>query len=578
MMKTIKNVALYFLFFSSTILADIIHVPADTTSIQAGIDMANPGDTVLVADSTYFENINFLGKAITVASHFLVDGEMAHISKTVINGGQSNSPDSGSVVFFVSGEDTTSVLCGFTITGGSGTQVLPGVMAGGAIFCGSNSGAKIMHNIISSNTLVSDNVAGGAVTSGPPGSPAIVIIRFNEIKNNVIEGKDDAVGGAILLHSSGVITNNNIHHNRVHSTGGNAEGGGIHSGSEFAGKSFVIENNIIRQNKSESTGTYGRGAGIYVSSSMYTTQITRNTIRQNYASHAGGGIGCYNSSNPEIKNNLIAYNSTGEDAGGVDIYDNSNPSLINNTIVHNHAPLGGGALAFNLNCDPVIINTIIYGNSAGSGGSQVQFWDDESDPTFTYCDIEGGILGFGFYESSFTYTGSYKNNIDSDPLFEDGDSLFYLSAGSPCKDAGDPHLSFNDREDPLNLGYALWPSIGEIRNDMGAYGGPYVLTTSIEVNDEIDRIIPSEITLYQNFPNPFNPKTVIRYYLPLSSTIDLSVYNVLGQKVETLVSSKQPAGNYSIEWNATNFSSGIYFYTLHISSGVVQTKKMVVLR
>lgn len=84
--------------------------------IQTAINAASHGDTVLVEKGTYVENINFLGKAILLASHFIFDGLESSIDSTVIDGGGS-----GTVVTFDSGEDSSSVLRGFTITGGYAT-------------------------------------------------------------------------------------------------------------------------------------------------------------------------------------------------------------------------------------------------------------------------------------------------------------------------------------------------------------------------------------------------------------------------------------------------------------------------
>ena len=86
------------------------------------------------------------------------------------------------------------------------------------------------------------------------------------------------------------------------------------------------------------------------------------------------------------------------------------------------------------------------------------------------------------------------------------------------------------------------------------------------------------IKLNQNYPNPFNPVTMINYQLPMTNEVDLSIYNILGQKVVTLVNKKQPAGNYKIEWDASGFASSIYLYKLETDDGFVQTKKLVLLK
>ncbi|MEW5800420.1 MAG: T9SS type A sorting domain-containing protein, partial [Bacteroidota bacterium] len=99
---------------------------------------------------------------------------------------------------------------------------------------------------------------------------------------------------------------------------------------------------------------------------------------------------------------------------------------------------------------------------------------------------------------------------------------------------------------------------------------------------------PKEFALIQNYPNPFNPTTTIQYSLgtdahPSNNNMHgralttLKIYDVLGREVATLVNEVKEAGNYSVQWNASKFSSGIYYARLQ-SGEQVQMKKMVLLR
>jgi hypothetical protein len=85
------------------------------------------------------------------------------------------------------------------------------------------------------------------------------------------------------------------------------------------------------------------------------------------------------------------------------------------------------------------------------------------------------------------------------------------------------------------------------------------------------------LQLYQNYPNPFNPNTIINYELPITNFVDLSIFNVLGEKVVTLVSENQKAGYYQVEWDPGYLASGVYIYK--ITAGEFQdVKKMMLLR
>jgi hypothetical protein len=90
-------------------------------------------------------------------------------------------------------------------------------------------------------------------------------------------------------------------------------------------------------------------------------------------------------------------------------------------------------------------------------------------------------------------------------------------------------------------------------------------------------IVPDEFSLYQNYPNPFNPTTNIRYDIPDKSFVKLVVIDILGREIETLVNEKQSPGTYSINWNASKYPSGVYFYKL-ITESFTETMRMVLLK
>jgi len=103
------------------------------------------------------------------------------------------------------------------------------------------------------------------------------------------------------------------------------------------------------------------------------------------------------------------------------------------------------------------------------------------------------------------------------------------------------------------------------------------MTDTIIEDESYDPSVPSKISLDQNYPNPFNPVTTIQYAIPEKSNVKLAVYNTAGQEVETLINKKQEQGSYSIKWNAENYASGVYFYTLDVN-GSKLTKKLVLLK
>jgi hypothetical protein len=89
--------------------------------------------------------------------------------------------------------------------------------------------------------------------------------------------------------------------------------------------------------------------------------------------------------------------------------------------------------------------------------------------------------------------------------------------------------------------------------------------------------VARSFNLSQNYPNPFNPSTTIAFALPSRAFVKLKIYDLLGRELATLVSEELPAGNYTRQWNASNMSSGVYFYRLEAGSSL-QTKKLILLK
>jgi hypothetical protein len=108
--------------------------------------------------------------------------------------------------------------------------------------------------------------------------------------------------------------------------------------------------------------------------------------------------------------------------------------------------------------------------------------------------------------------------------------------------------------------------------------------SDFEMGVEDDRsMLPNQFVVYQNYPNPFNPSTRIRYDLPEKSFVTITIHDLLGRNVRTLVKELQDAGQQSVVWDGKNedgfsLSTGIYFFHVHIPDGDLQTKKMILLK
>jgi Secretion system C-terminal sorting domain len=114
--------------------------------------------------------------------------------------------------------------------------------------------------------------------------------------------------------------------------------------------------------------------------------------------------------------------------------------------------------------------------------------------------------------------------------------------------------------------------------DITTLGGEIVGDkSSLTSKLSLDNSIPKDFELYQNFPNPFNPVTMIKFDIPRNELVRLSVYDVTGKEIEKLINTDLTPGEYSYQFNASNYSSGVYFYRLE-TGDFAETRKMVILK
>jgi len=158
--------------------------------------------------------------------------------------------------------------------------------------------------------------------------------------------------------------------------------------------------------------------------------------------------------------------------------------------------------------------------------------------------------------------------IVAPPLVTNNGMIYVGSSDGSIYGLVDPGLAAQTLSKMTSSG--IWPTF-QGNNRRTGYQGDVVGV------DSERSILPTEYSLSDNYPNPFNPETVIEYALPIRSDVSLIVYNLRGQEVANLINESISAGNHQVSWDASNVSSGIYFYRLQVGD-FVQTRKMVLLK
>lgn len=552
-----------------------IHIPAQFPHIQDGIVAADNHDTVLVDPGIYYENINFMGKKpLVVASQFIMDGDTNHINNTIINGSQPLDPDKGSVVTMISGEDTTSVLCGFTIKGGIGTIIATTVYrAGGGVFI-EGSGCKLQNNYIEYNEMTGDDYTlGGGICAGGPTSPLPwIVLRNNRINHNkAISLNDQGSGGGMEIYYPLIMVDNQISYNEA--IGVNfAIGGGARLITNFGPITLDVRNNVIANNKAESNressilvlsggvtiggdisgifsnnivsenenvvteGKWSYGPGLLVDvANTGDLLVEKNHFTGNYFTGGfclGGGLSIYDSKGV-FQNNVIIGNSATH-GGGIGIQDNldNTPVLINNTVTSNTASSYGGGL-YSENANANVINTIIWGNTAPTGAS---IYTEGSTLEVRYSDVEGDAVWPG------------EGNVNCVATFlEDG---YHLNDTCQLVEAGIASIEING----ILYECPAYDIDGEGRpmNNFPEIGADEVLLVSVP---EPTLLNGSTFNIY---PNPASGKITLELNGATSAMIgDVLFIGITGKELL-----RQQVAGLKTEINVSALAAGVYFIKL----------------
>lgn len=348
-----------------------IYIPWDYSTIQEGIDAAVDGDTVLVNEGWYFENINFLGKKITVASWYINTQNAYYISSTAIDG-----MGNGTVVTFNNSEDSTALLCGFTISNGNSTG------DGGGIYC-EGSGPTIRNCNIEYNTAVD----GGGISCQYGASPTIFDC---EIKSNYAS----------------------------------LDGGGIyHEGN----CSTVVSNCLFYDNNASD-----EGAGIYYEI-LCNSQITNCQFLNNTAGSYGGAVCCYNSI-LTLEGNEIVNNYAYAMGGGI-LAEHTDLIIENTEFVGNEAPGHAGALFYeNTPGDPgnfeiSFLNCSFENNTTDGACGGLLIGKEEGDESiinvaFDNCTFSGNTAD---RRTAMYLFGEDVNFTITNCIFEDNTATTYVA-------------------------------------------------------------------------------------------------------------------------------------------------------
>ncbi len=559
-----KHIAIAFLLtlFSFSSFAVILHVPTPYATIQSAVSSASNGDTILLSNGTYHEQVQINQQQLTLAGEYLFSRDSLDRDRTILTLPDSIRIDTSDQKSVVRIHKSSIIhLAGLTIRDGLGTRwhQQPNyayAIWGGCLFADS-----------SSIVMEGCRVTGGVADAGggfclQTGSLQLTNCVFDSNSGNRLGNWSS---GALFadtdtLHFSHDLFIHNTHPDYAGAFQVQARMLGI------IDTCFIIEN----------TAGYLYGGMLCFG----ITQIHNNEIIGNVAPDGAGfsintiaefgGDGEFSRNVVQGNHNDGNNTQPGLGAGGMINLEHAHHWIISNNQFENNVnnEIGEGALILQEGFFTVTKNKFLN-NVGGTFSSALRFMAGARG-TVDSCVFSNNTNGTAFSYNGFTislHNNDFSGNTPYAIVYQSGVDLQPVSDHNWWGDSTGPSSSnnANGRGDSVDyrIPYSPWLT------------APVFPTTGVAEHSR-PVTVPSAIELFSNYPNPFNSTTKIRFSLPNQSVVDLRVFDVTGREVSTTAHRSYSAGMHTLSFDGSRLSSGLYFLRINAGKETAFKKMMLV--